>query len=80
MDEAFGKSERVMAAIVALRHAGQGVEIAIQAALIDLRVCPACSPANQGHSDPRGTLTLNATDLLFLRDLKITVETGVAER
>ena len=77
MDEAFGKSERVIEAIVALQHAGQAVKIAIHTALEDIRVPAALFPeeANSG-----GMLTLSATDMLFLRDLKISVETGVAER
>ena len=80
MDEAFGKSERVIAAIVALHYAGQAVKIAIHTALEDIRVPTAGSPAKEGLSDSGGMLTLNATDMLFLRDLKISVETGVAER
>ena len=78
MDEAFGKSERVSAAIMAVQHAGKGVEIAIHAALVDLP--QAGSPANEGHTESRGMLTLNATDMLFLRALKISVETGVGKR
>jgi hypothetical protein len=80
MDEAFGKSERVIAAIVALQCAGQAVKIAIHTALEDIRVPTASSPAKEGLSDSGAMLTLNATDILFLRDLKISVETGVAER
>lgn len=77
MDEAFGKSERVIAAIVALQHAGQAVKIAIHTALEDIRLPPALFAE---EADSRGMLTLNATDMLFLRDLKISVETRVAER
>jgi hypothetical protein len=80
MDEAFGRSERVIAAIVALQHAGQAVKIAIDTALADIGVPPARSSAKQGHSDSGGLLTLSATDMLFLRDLKISIEIGVAER
>jgi len=74
MDEAFGKSERVIAAIVALQHAGQAVKIAIHAALEDIRVPAARFLAEE--ADSGGRLTLNATDILFLRDLKISVETA----
>lgn len=76
MDEALGKSERVMAAIVALQHAGQGVKIAIHTALEDVGVPTACCPAKEGDSDSTGMLRLSATDMLFLQDLKI----GLAER
>jgi hypothetical protein len=78
MDEAFGKSERVIAAIVALQNAGQAVKIAIHTAPEDMRVPAACLVVEE--TDPRGMLTLNATDMLFRRDLKISVESGVAER
>jgi hypothetical protein len=76
MDEAFGKSERVLEAIVALQHAGQAVKIAIHTAIEDIRVPAARFLADEANSG--GTLTLNASDMLFLRDLKISVETGVA--
>jgi hypothetical protein len=80
MDEAFGKSERVIAAIVALERAGQGVKIAIHAALVDIGIPTARSPATMELSDCRGVLMLNANDMLFLQDLKISVGIGVAER
>jgi hypothetical protein len=80
MDEAFGKSGRVIAAIVALQHAGQGVKIAIDTSLVDIAVSGPRSHATEGQSDFGGLLMLNATDMLFLRDLKISVEIGVAER
>jgi hypothetical protein len=80
MDEALGKSERLMAAIAAPQHAGQGVKIAIHTALEDIRVPTACCPAEERHSDSTGLLRLNATDMLFLRALKISVEIGAAER
>lgn len=78
MDEAFGRSERVVAAIVALQHAGQAVKIAIHTTLEDIRVPAARFFAEE--ADSGGMLTLDATDMLFLRDLKISVESGVAER
>jgi hypothetical protein len=78
MDEAFGKSERVIASIVAIQHAGQAVKIAIHTAFEDIRAPAARFLAEE--ADSGGMLTLNATDLVFLRDLKISVETGVAER
>jgi hypothetical protein len=80
MDEAFGKSERVIAAIVALQRAGQGVKIAIQAALVDIGVPTARFPAKLGLSDCSGVLMLNANDMLFLQDLKISVGIGAAEQ
>ncbi len=80
MDEAFGKSERIMAAIAALQRAGQGVKIAIDTALVDIPACAAHFPATEGRSDSGGLLMLNASDMLFLQDLKITVETAIAER
>ena len=80
MDEAFGKSERVIAAIMALQRSGKGVKIAIDTALVDIPVSTAHSPAKEGHSHPGGLLILNASDMRFLRDLKISVETAVAER
>lgn len=78
MDEAFGKSERVIGAIVALQRAGQGVKIAIATALVDIPVPAAHSPTTEGHSIFGGQLMLNATDMLFLRGLKISVESGSA--
>jgi hypothetical protein len=75
MDEAFGKSQRVIAAIVALQHAGQAVKIAIHTAVEDIPA-PAARFLDE-EADSGGMLTLNATDVLFLRDLKISVETGV---
>ena len=80
MDEAFGKSERVIASIVALQHAGQAVKIAIHTALEDIRVPADRFLAEDERSEFGGLLMLNATDMLFLRNLKISVETGVAER
>ena len=80
MDEAFGKSERVIAAIMALQRTGKGVKIAIDTALVDIPVPVAHSPAKEGRSYPGGLLILNASDMRFLRDLKISVETAVAER
>ena len=79
MDEAFGKSERVIGAIVALQRAGQGVKIAIATALVDIPVPAAHSPTTEGHSIFGGQLMLNATDMLFLRGLKISVESGARE-
>jgi hypothetical protein len=78
MDEAFGKSDRVIAAIVALQRAGKGVKIAIDTALVDIPVPGAHSPSTEDHSILGGQLILNATDLLFLRGLKISVESGSA--
>jgi hypothetical protein len=78
MDEAFGKSERVIAAIVALQRAGQGVKIAIDTALVDIPVPAVYFPSTEGHSIVGGQLILNATDMLFLRCLKISVESGSA--
>ena len=69
MDEAFGKSDRVIAAIVALQRAGKGVKIAIDTALIDI-------PVSVERSSAGGLLILNAFDMRFLRDLKISVETA----
>ena len=80
MDEAFGRSERVIAAIAALQQVGQAVQIAIDIAILDLPVPAARFPAKEGYLDSGGPLRLNATDMLFLRDLKISVETGVSER
>ena len=80
MDEAFGKSERVIASIAALQHVGQAVKIAIDIATVDFLVPAARFPGQEGHLDSGGLLRLNATDMLFLRDLKISVEIGVAER
>jgi hypothetical protein len=80
MDEAFGNSERVIAAIVDLQRAGQGVKIAIHTALVDIQVPSARFPAKEWLPDSGGLLTLNSTDMLFLRDLKISTEIGVAER
>jgi hypothetical protein len=80
MDEAFGKSERVIAAIVALQRAGQGVKIAIDTALVDIGVPTARFPATMGRSDCSGVLMLDANDLLFLHNLKISAGIGVAER
>jgi hypothetical protein len=74
MDEAFGKSARVIAAIVALQHAGQRVRIAIDTSLVGARVPPAPSPFSDAHSDSKGVLMLDANDMLFLRDLRISVE------
>jgi hypothetical protein len=74
MDEAFGQSERVIAAIVALQNAGQGVKIAIDTALVDAGVPSAPSPAREAQPDSVGVLMLDANDMLFLRDLKISVE------
>jgi hypothetical protein len=79
MDEAFGKSERVMAAIVALHRAGRGVKIAIDTALVDIGVPTAPFPATMGRPHS-GALMLDANDMLFLQDLKISIGTGVAER
>jgi hypothetical protein len=78
MDEAFGKSDRVIAAIVALQRAGKGVKIAIDTALVDIPVPAVHFPRTEGHSVFGGQLILNATDLLFLRGLKISVESGSA--
>src|SRR6202034_826751 len=63
MDEAFGKSGRVIAAIVALQRAGQGVKIAIDAALVDTPVPAAHFPRTEGHSIFGGQLMLSATDM-----------------
>jgi hypothetical protein len=63
-----------------LQHAGQGVKIAIHTAPEYIRVPTARLAAEERHSDSSGLLRLNATDMLFLRDLKISVEIGVAER
>jgi hypothetical protein len=71
IDEAFGTSERVRAAIMALERAGQGVKIAIDTTLV---------PATTRRSDCRGVLMLDANDMLFLRDLKISVGIRTAER
>jgi hypothetical protein len=79
MDEAFVKSERVIAAIMALQRAGQGVKIAIDTALVDIGVPTAPFPATLGRSHS-GALILDANDMLFLQDLKISIGTGVAER
>jgi hypothetical protein len=76
MDEAFGKSERVISAIMALQRSGKGVKIAIDTALVDIPVSVERSPAKEGPSYPGGMLILNAFDMLFLRDLKISVETA----
>ena len=78
MDEAFGRSARVTAAIVTLQGAGQGVKIAIDTALVDIPVSAAHFPSTEGHSSFGGQLMLNAADMLFLRDLKISVESGSA--
>jgi hypothetical protein len=78
MDEAFGKSDRVIAAIVALQRAGKGIKIAIDTALVDIPVPAVHFPRTEDHSIFGGQLILNATDLLFLRGLKISVESGSA--
>jgi len=77
--EAFGKSEHVTAAIVGLQRAGQAVKIAIDTVLVALPVHAACSHATEAHSSFGGQLILSETDVLFLRDLKISVEIGVNE-
>jgi hypothetical protein len=69
MDEAFGKSERVISAIMALQRSGKGVKIAIDTALVDI-------PVSVERSSAGGLLILNAFDMRFLRDLKISVETA----
>jgi hypothetical protein len=79
IDEAFGKSERVIAAIVALQRAGQGVKIAIDTALVDIPVPVTRIPCTEGQSSFGGKLMLGAADILFLRDMKISVEIGVNE-
>jgi len=80
MDDAFGKSERVIAAIVALRQAGQGVRIAIETSLADIGVPTLRFPGTMGRLDCGGVLMLDANDLLFLQDLRISAEIGSTER
>jgi hypothetical protein len=80
MGEALGKSKRVIVAIIALQHAGQDVKISIDASLTDIGFPGGSSLAITRHSDSDGLLTLNATDMLFLRDLRISVEIGTAGR
>jgi hypothetical protein len=78
INEACGRSERVIAAILALQNAGQGVRIEIDTALLNAEVPAARSPAREAQTDSGGVLMLDANDLLYLRDLKISVEIGVA--
>jgi hypothetical protein len=78
MDEAFGTSERVIAAIVAIHQAGQGVRIEIDATVLDGAVTLARESAREAHLDSGGVLVLDANDMLFLRDLRIRVETDEA--
>jgi hypothetical protein len=80
MDEALGKSRRVIAAIMALQHAGHCFNITVDTTLTDIGIPGASSPATTRHSYSEGLLTLNAADMLFLRDLKISVEIGTADR
>jgi hypothetical protein len=64
-----------------LEHSGRGVQIAIHADVVDRELPSAGSPiVLQSQPDSSGLLMLNATDMLFLRDLKISVEAGVPER
>jgi hypothetical protein len=81
INEALWKSERVAAAMALLEQEGLDVQIAIDAALVD-GVLPALnSPvAAQGETDAPVQLMLDATDVRFLRKLKISVETGITER
>jgi hypothetical protein len=74
----FGKIDNSAADDLALQRAGQAVKIAIHTALEDIQVPAARFLAEE--ADSGGMLTLNATDMLFLRNLKISVETDVAER
>jgi hypothetical protein len=68
IDKACGQSERVIAAIVALQQAGQGVVISIETALVDRGVPSGPSPVvARGQPACGGLLVLNATDKLFLR-------------
>jgi hypothetical protein len=77
IDQALWNSDRISATIAALKHAGQGVQIAIDAALVDYAVPAASSPVGvRGQPGSGGLLELSATDLLFLRALKISVETA----
>jgi len=76
IDEALSNSERITAAIAALEHPGRDVEFVIDLALVD-HSGPAARP--QVVTQGQGMLMLNATDILFLKALKISAETGVAE-
>ena len=81
ISEAVWKSERIAAAMAALLQAGQDVQVAIDAAVVDGEGEGTASPiVLQGQSESDGLLMLNATDTLFLRTLRIDGEAGVDER
>jgi hypothetical protein len=72
INEAVWKSERIAAALAALEEAGQDIDIEIDAALVDGEVGGEASPiVIEGPSESDGLLTLNATDIQFLRALRI---------
>jgi hypothetical protein len=72
INEAVWKSERIAAALAALEEAGQDIDIEIDAALVDGGVGGEVSPmVIEGPSESNGLLTLNATDIQFLRTLRI---------
>jgi hypothetical protein len=72
ISEAVWKSDRIAAALAALEEAGQDIDIEIDAALVDGGVEGEASPlVIEGPSKSDGLLTLNATDIQFLRALRI---------
>jgi hypothetical protein len=72
INEAVWKSERIAAVLAALEEAGQDIDIEIDAALVDGGVEGEASPiVIEGPSESDGPLSLNATDLQFLRTLRI---------
>lgn len=76
VNEALLNSERIKAAVAALEHVGQDVQIAIDAVLVDGDV--PVKDASVGAGDPpvsSGRLKLSATDTLFLHTLRISAET-----
>jgi hypothetical protein len=75
IDEAIWNSQRIAAAIAVLKHPGRRVEIAIDAALVDDGELLAAPSRNaEQESDTRGLLVLDATDMLFLKTLRISLE------
>ena len=75
IDQALWNSELIRATITALEHAGQDVRIEIDAALVHHRAPATCSAVvTHDQPDSDGHLRLNATDMLFLQALKISLE------